>query len=157
MSVDVSITYTNTGGGSGGGFIGKVKLKKGIYKIKVGAGQTFNNYTYNADNMTTFYYYNKPESSYIEGVVYCTGASMKNAGPKPTLNVTPLEETLNRAGNNGSNNATVLNDANSTTGIVVGESIYQGYGRGSGQAMAGKLTAYPGTGATAGYVKIVKA
>lgn len=157
----ISITYTNTGGGSGGGFIGKVRLKKGTYKVKVGAKQVYHSGTLDSNSLAITTYYTKPETSYIEGVVSCTGASRNNAGVAPTVSVTPLETTLNRAGNAGSCSATVVDDTTSKTGIVPGASIYNGYGKGSDNNMStayeadGSTWKYPGSTGTDGYIKIV--
>lgn len=123
-----------SGGGSGSGFIGIVKLTAGTYSCKVGAGVGAR------ESATPSY---AGQDSYIGNAVIARGApshaynSAGNGGSAPTVNVPIISTTLNRAGNPGT--------VTSNYGGAGGASVYNGYGAGGG-----------GTGSsTAGYIKIV--
>lgn len=153
--IDLISTYN--GGGSGGGFIGTVRLTKGNYTVKVGAGQYFKRTVMDSNNNKYELYYSKAETSSISGVVSCKGANIYNAGPAPTLSVTPISTTLNRAGNAGGNTGDAA-DTNDTSKMVVGAAVYGSYGKGSGEnpsyqidTNATQHSSYAGTG----YVKII--
>ena len=150
--------YYYNGGGSGGGFIGKVKLTRGIYTVHVGAGQYLKHGVTGSSPIT--FYFNTPDSSYIQGVVSCSGASLSTQGGNPILSTTALTTTLNVAGNPGGNDGSTCGDITNpvTTGMIVGQSVYNGYGAGSGESpyylWSGDGSSRP-THAGNGYIKIV--
>lgn len=149
--------YLYYGGGSGGGFIGTVKLTRGVYTVHVGAGQNYKRSVTDSSPVTD--YFSIPDSSYINGVVTCAGADRITAGTAPILSTTALSTTLNTQGNDGGNDGTFVGDFSQavTTGMIVGASVYNGYGVGSGESPFYMLygTDEQPTHAGNGYIKIV--
>lgn len=134
-----------TGGGSGAGFIGVVKLTKGSYSIQVGAGGKIAKL---AD--TTFAGGSSKISDAIEayGGKSVTVGEAGTGGSKPTVNVPIISTTLNTAGKNGKQGQYYLDSTYYVT-VYCGASVYKGYGKG-GQIDSEVLNA-----GKAGYVKIV--
>ena len=141
------------GGASGSGFIGKVRINKGTYKITVGAGGAGSSgaYRYTATSV-------KGGDSSIGNLVTAYGgessttngnniANAGNGGAVPSVNTSIIiSQTLNKAGNQGN---IVRYWATSTAGA----SVYGSYGAG------GASTALNGGGThedgSSGYIKIV--
>lgn len=151
----VEILYYYNGGGSGGGFIGTVKLTRGTYTVHVGAGQYLKRQV--TGSAPIYKYYSIADSSYIQGIVSCGGASLGTQGGNPVLSTTALTTTLNRAGNAGGNNGTACGDVTQpvTTGMIIGASVYNGYGKGSGDSPYNQQSAPRATQAGNGYIKVV--
>lgn len=154
------------GGASGSGFIGKVRLNEGTYRIIVGAGGAGSSGAYrytatsvkggkssignlvitrageeNLENLVTAY---GGESSTTNGNNIAVAG---NGGAVPYVNTSIIiSQTLNKAGNQGN---IVRYWATSTAGA----SVYGSYGAG------GASTAYNGGGThvdgSSGYIKIV--
>ena len=135
-----------TGGGSGSGFVGVVKLLQGTHIINIGEGgkamQGYRSTNYAGGN-----------SSISDNVITYGGKSVATGtvgkgGDLPTVNVTIVSTTLNVTGNNGENDVT-FEDYTEYTTIHGGESVYGGYGAG-GNTGSGS----PQDGID-GYVKII--
>jgi hypothetical protein len=153
------------GGASGSGFIGKVRLNEGTYRIVVGAGGAGSSgaYRYTATSV-------KGGDSFIGNLVIARAGDVSleklitayggessttngnniaiagNGGAVPSVNTSIISQTLNKAGNQGN---IVRYWATSTAGA----SVYGSYGAG------GASTALNGGGThedgSSGYIKIV--
>lgn len=153
------------GGASGSGFIGKVRLNKGTYKITVGAGGAGSSgaYRYTAtsvkggDSSIGNLVITRAGEVSLEILVKAYGGESSttngtniavagNGGAVPSVNTSIISQTLNKAGNQGN---IVRRWATSTAGA----SVYGSYGAG------GASTAYSGRGThedgSSGYIKIV--
>lgn len=147
------------GGGSGGGFIGRITISEGTRKVVVGSAnnnakpQGGNTNTLNPDDMTT-------HDSYIEGVLRCGGGGAGStsgvgaAGAAPVFDIQPISSTLNRAGNAGSYNSGGKGSAPAAY-CAGGASIYENYGTGQGCYTSEYSARRSWVDGTAGYMKIV--
>ena len=119
-------TIRGTGGGSGAGFIGQVKLSKSTYPVSVAAGGSANG--------------GHGGNSAIGNAIIAYGASGMTGGEAPDISVDIISTTLNSPGNSGSSGT-------GSKGSRAGASLYNGYGAGAGLANGGAAGG-------AGYVKI---
>lgn len=144
-----------SGGGSGSGFIGYIRITSKISaRVTVGAA---------GNGAFTQQYYavkgGNGGNSSIESLIITYGGQARESnyngqyndiagggagGAAPTINVTIISQTLNRAGNVGQSRT-------NTEQAPGGASLYNGYG-GGGTAGADQYYANPGTN---GYVKII--
>lgn len=149
------------GGGSGGAFVGRFSIPKGIYNVVVGTAnnnaipQTSNTQKSNPTDTTT-------HDSYIEGIVRVGGGGSASidpnwngaAGAAPEFTIQPNSFEVNRGGNAGSYN-TGGKGSSPAAVCAGGESVYENYGRGQGCRTSEYRTARSWINGTAGYIKIV--
>lgn len=109
-------------GGSGGGFIGKFSLTAGTYNIQIGSAAAGGS-----------------RNSFINNVVVSGGGGdgiqrliAGARGAAPVLSLTPIETTLNTAGNTGSSGTGGKGSSIPPITLLGGASIYGIYGRGGG-------------------------
>lgn len=118
--------YVYSGGGSGSGYTGQIKIPKGSYQIIVGAGGQ-------GGRMSGTNGGDSSIGSLITAYGGGAGSGGRGAGGSiPTLNATEVSSTLMSAGNNGSR-------------YGPGASVYGSYGAGGSSSNNG----------SSGYVKIV--
>lgn len=115
-------------GGSGGAFIGKIHLTPGRYDVQIGSCAA-------GSSRTTFINEVLTVGGGGDGATNPIGGA---AGAAPILNITPVSEDLNRAGNAGGAYSSGNGGGGATWNYGGAASVYGGYGRGGG----GKVCEY---------------
>lgn len=152
------------GGGSGGGFVGRLSItNKGTYTVVVGSANN-NTKSQSSDTQISNPSDTSTHDSYISGIIRCGGGGSGHynssyvgaAGSAPVIDssVTLISSSVNRAGNAGSSKSGG-NGSDSAVTASGGASVYGGYGKGQGCKVHEYARRRSWINGTNGYIRII--